>query len=138
MARICTITLMLVIMESIILIILKVYANDPTPLSSAPTPLPTNLHPFRLDNEYMTYIHLCLETTLKKCDIPEESNIEFCIAKNLLGCLFNHPMHPKDYPISLGHALGKCHIHCLFDSRSYGISHAQCIADCYEDQMKKH
>jgi hypothetical protein len=130
--------LMLVVMELIILIILIVYANDPTPLSSAPTPLPTNLHPFRLDNEYMTYIHLCLETTLKKCDIPEESNIEFCIAKNLLGCLFNHPMHPKDYPISLGHALGKCHIHCLFDSRSYGISHAQCIADCYEDQMKKH
>jgi hypothetical protein len=42
---------MLVIMKLVILIIIAAHANDPIFLSSAPTPPPTNLHPFHLDDE---------------------------------------------------------------------------------------
>ena len=49
MAKKCTIKLKLVMMMFIILIILEVHANNPTHISSAPTPPPTNLKPFQLD-----------------------------------------------------------------------------------------
>jgi hypothetical protein len=138
MGRNCMRKLILVMIELIIVVTLEVHANDPTPLSSAPAPapLPTNVHPFHLDNEDITYIHLCVESTIEKCESSEF--IEFCSAKELLKCLFNDPMHPKDYPILLTLAISKCYSHCFFDLRIYKINHASCIADCYEEQMKKH
>ena len=116
---------MLVVMELIIFIILEVHANDPTPLSSALTPLPASIYPFHLDNEDMNYIHRCLESVLKLCE--ERFMMEYCIAKNLLGCLFKDPMHPKNYPTGFYKLLDKCYDNCLFTSQRIGIHHAPCI-----------
>jgi hypothetical protein len=94
--------LILVTMKLIILIILEVHASDlalPRSISSALTLLPTNLHPFHLDTEDVTYIHRCILSTIKKCEV--EKFLEWCIATNLVSCLFDDPMHPKDYPMSL-------------------------------------
>jgi hypothetical protein len=51
MGRNCMIKLILVMIELIIIVTLEVHANDPIPFSSASTTLPTNLHPFHLENE---------------------------------------------------------------------------------------
>ena len=101
-----------VMMKLIVFIILKVNANEPTHLSSTPTPLPTSIHPFHLDNEHMTYIHHCLEIVLKLCETAQF--MEYCIAKKLLVCLFDDPMHPKDYPIRYHNLLNKCYHNCFF------------------------
>jgi hypothetical protein len=61
--------LMLVMMELIIIVILKVHANDPTTPSSRPTTLPIGLHLFQLVNADTSYIDHCIETTFKKCKL---------------------------------------------------------------------
>lgn len=60
--------LMLVMMMVLIVFkIFEVHANyDPTPLTYAPTLPPTGLHPFKLDNENMTHIIPCLESTIEE------------------------------------------------------------------------
>ena len=79
-------------MELIILIILEVRANDPSPPSSTPIALPTGLNFFQLDNGHMSYIDHCIESTFRKY----RKNQTFFIAKFLLECLFKDPMHPID------------------------------------------
>ena len=99
MSRKSTIKFMLMMMELIVLMILEVHANNNTPVSSAPTETPNKLHIFEHDtgDKDMSYnIDRCIESTVTK-DIHA-----FYIAKNLLECLFNDPMHPKDYPITFG------------------------------------
>jgi hypothetical protein len=126
-----------VMIELIILIILEVYANDLIPLSPTPTLLPTSLQrPFQLDHEEMTYIHRCLEFALKMCEASR--HMEFCISTNLLKCLFNDSMHPKDYATRLSIATIKCANLCSRKLKLVGIAHATCIVDCYEKLMKKH
>jgi hypothetical protein len=49
----CMIKLKLVMMKFIILVILKLHANDLNPLSYAPTSLPIGLHPFQLDSDWL-------------------------------------------------------------------------------------
>lgn len=129
------IKLMLVMMESIILIIFEVHANDPTSLSFAPTPLPINLHPLHLDDENISYIDRCIERTLKKCE--EKHPNRLCVAVNLTLCLFEDPMHHKDYPTNCFYVIGKCSYDCVVDSEHAGIHYASRIANCYEKQMEK-
>jgi hypothetical protein len=135
MTRKCTIKLMLVMIKLIILVILEVDANDPTTLFYVSTPLPTSLHPFKLDNEGMNYINICLGLrTVKKCG--ETLGMEFCVAKKLLQCLFKDPKHPKHHPISLEALQRKCFVYCI-NKLNFGRDHANCIVRCYEDNMKK-
>jgi hypothetical protein len=135
MARKCMIKLMLVMMESIVLIIFEVHANELTPLSFAPTPLPINIHPFHLDDENISYIDRCIERTLKKCE--EQHHNQLCVAVNLTLSLFKDPMHPKDYPTNFLYVIGKCSYDCVVDSEHVGIHYASCIANCYEKLMTK-
>jgi hypothetical protein len=129
------IKLMLVIMmEFIILMILEVHANDPISLSPTPTALPTSLHLFELDNGDISYFDRCIESTLKKCGV----NQAFFIAKNLLECLFEDPMHPKDYPISLSGVTIECFRYCHLTWRHIGFRSAECIVNCYKEKMKRH
>jgi hypothetical protein len=68
--------------------------------------LPNRLHLFKLDtkDKDMSYIDRCIESTVTK-DIHA-----FYIAKHILECLFNGPMHPKNYPINFGEAWMRCYI----------------------------
>jgi hypothetical protein len=124
--------IMFVMMKLIILMILKVHANENTSLSPAPTALPTRLHLFQLDNEDMSYIDRCIESTLAK------RIKSIYIAKHLLECIFKDPMHPKDYPIRFGEAWIRFYRHCILTKKLIGIHHADCVAECYREKMKKH
>jgi hypothetical protein len=135
MAKKCILKLILV-MVKLIIIILKVHANDHTLLSSAPTPLSTNLHPFHLNNEPMTCIHRCIKSTLKECEV--EHFFESCTTIKLVCYLLKDPMHPKDYPNGLFDVILKCHFHCYSKMKRFGTLHAPCIVKCYEDKMEKH
>ncbi|XP_062147203.1 uncharacterized protein LOC133854936 isoform X2 [Alnus glutinosa] len=125
--------MLVIIMEFIILMILEVHANDPISLSPTPTALPTSLHLFELDNGDISYFDRCIESTLKKCGV----NQAFFIAKNLLECLFEDPMHPKDYPISLGGVIIECFRYCHLTWRHIGFRSAECIVNCYKEKMKR-
>jgi hypothetical protein len=124
MGRNCMIKLILVMIELIIIVTLEVHANDPTPFSSASTPLPTNLHPFHLENEDITYIHRCVERTTKKFE-SSKVMIEYTVAEELLDCLFKDPMHPKDYPILFAPALRNLVLFPLYD-RLENLWHQSC------------
>jgi hypothetical protein len=127
--------LMLVMMELIILVILKVHANDPTTPSSAPTILPTGLHLFELDNVEKRYIEkCCIQDTFQKCKLKEP----FCTAEHLLECLFKSPMHFKDFPIEVGDMALDCFKYCYKKLKLRGYRHARCIVSCYNKEMKKH
>jgi hypothetical protein len=105
----------------------------PRSISSALTLLPTNLHPFHLDTEDITYIHRCILGTIKKCEV--EKILEWCIATNLVSCLFDDPMHPKDYPMSRCEVVLKCNHHCRYH---FGLHFAPFMVECYEEQMERH
>jgi hypothetical protein len=124
--------IMFVMMKLIILMIFKVHAHENTSLSPAPTTLPTRLHLFQLDNDDMSYIDRCIESTLAK------STQSFYIAKHLLECLFKDPMHPKDYPISFFEAWMRFLRYCILTEKLIAIHHADCIAERYRAKLKKH
>jgi hypothetical protein len=126
--------LMLVTMELIILVILKVNANDSTTPSFAPTTLLTVLHLFQFDNANVSYIDHYIESTLKKCKLHEQ----FATAYILLKCLFQSPMHPKDFPINIGDMIVDCYEHCFVKLKLQGKRHALCPVHCYEEETKKH
>jgi hypothetical protein len=128
--------LMLVMIELIILVKLKVHANDPTTPSSAPTTLPIGLHLFQLDNAKRNNIEkLCIEDTFKKCTLEEP----FCTAKHLLECLFQSPMHPNDFSIKLlGYITLECFELCYTNLGRHGFRYARCLINCYKRETKKH
>jgi hypothetical protein len=98
MARKCMIKLMLVMMKSIILIILEVHANDPT----FSLPLPLHYQPTFIHSNLIMRIRLISTVALKAhIESMEKNFMEYFIAIHLLECLFNDPMHPKDYPKDL-------------------------------------
>jgi hypothetical protein len=126
--------LMLVIIELIILVILKVHANDPITPSSAPTTLLTGLHLFQLDNADVSYIDHYIESTLKKCKFHEPLATTYFLLK----CLFESPIHPKDFPISIDDMIVDCYKHCFMKLKLQGKAHALCLVHCYEEEIKKH
>jgi len=89
--------LMLVIIELIILVILKVHANDPITPSSAPTTLLTGLHLFQLDNADVSYIDHYIESTLKKCKFHEPLATTYFLLK----CFFKVQCILKIFPSAL-------------------------------------
>lgn len=137
MAEKCMRKLMLVMMELIILTILEVHANDPTllSLSLAPTPLPTSIHNFQLDNGHMTPIHICLESTLQTCEkILAMIHLERCIANNIFSCIFGNLIHPNKRAA----IKRKCLPFCILERETQGFSFASCLVDCCESYIGKH
>jgi hypothetical protein len=134
MTRKCMTKLML---KLIVLVILKVHANDPTPLSSDSTPLSSTLHTFQLDNEGMEYnYHPCLKHwTVIKCGKKQGSGL--CIIAKIINCLFKDPNHPKDYPIELYDLKRRCISRCAFELKVFGIDRGSCAVKCYEEYKKK-
>jgi len=127
--------LMMVMMELIILVILKVHANDTTTPSFAPTTLPTGLHLFQLDNAKRSYIEkCCIQDTFKKCKLEP-----VCTAKRLLECLFQSPMHPNDFSIELlGYITLECFEICYMNAGRRGYLYARCLINCYKKETNKH
>jgi hypothetical protein len=136
----CMIKLMLVMMKLIIPIILKVHANDLTPLSYASTSLPTSLHPFQLDNEGLKYSHYCIQHwTVRECiNSRNKQSIPSCFNSRILNCLFKDKMHPKDYPISLHDLRKTCRSRCYWELRFFGLDRGTCVVHCYEEHKEKH
>ena len=67
------------------------------PLHCQPALVPSNLI-IRVGTR--KYSHHCLQDRyVIKCQAKE--NMSGCVTKNLLECLFNDPLHPKDYPTNL-------------------------------------
>jgi hypothetical protein len=131
--------LVLLMIEFTILIILEVHANDSTPLSSAPIPLPISFHPFQLDNYEMTHIHFCLERTLEVCgDIPKlVKHKNVCIVSILFECLFMNPMHHRDIHGGNEIIKTKCKRLCVKERKFRGLLLLPCLVTCYEDNIKK-
>jgi hypothetical protein len=134
----CMITL--VMMKLIILMILKVYADDITPLSYTSTLLPIGLHSFQLDNEGLKYSHYCIRHPLvRECiNYRIEEKIPPCFIARILNCLFKDKMHPKDYPISLEDLRSRCISFCYLELKTFGLDRGTCVVDCYKEHKEKH
>jgi hypothetical protein len=115
-------------------VILKVHANDPTTSSSSPTTLLIGLHHFLLDNADVSYIDHYIESTLKKCKLHEP----FATTYFLLKCIFQSPMHTKDFPITIDDMIVDFYEHCFMKLKLHGKRHALCLVHCYEEETKKH
>ena len=132
----CMRKFMLIMMKLIILIVLEVYANDLTPLSLVPTPLPANIDTFQPDNCQKTHIHCCLESILRVCEkVPVMFHLEWCIADTLLPCIFENPIiHPRKRDAIKRKSVP----FCVLEEAAQGISLASCLANCYERYIEEH
>lgn len=127
---------MLVMMELIILIIIEVNGNDPTPFSLDPTSIPISLHVFQFDQSHN---HICLEKTLEKCEkLLEVKDMEKCIVHNLFDCLFNNPIHLEVSIHEISTIIRHCILYCFEELGHEGISSASCLLECFEEHMDKH
>jgi len=136
MAMKCIKKLMLVMIELIVLIIIEVHGNNPTPFSPSHTSLPIGVHAFQLDNSHG---HHCLESTLEKCEqILELHKLERCIVRNLFSCLFENQIHLNQPIQERLDIVSKCIVSCLGVEAKQGIRLALCLLDCYKKHMTKH
>ena len=98
-------------------------------------PLPLNYQTgfifLNLIRRIRIWVTCCIESTVTK-DIHA-----FYIDKHILECLFNDPMHPKNYPINFGEAWIRCYRQCYFTEKRLGADHVICVAECYKEKMKK-
>jgi hypothetical protein len=122
--------------ELIVLIIIEVHGNNPTPFSPSHTSLPIGLHTFQLDNSHG---HRCLESTLKKCEyILKLHMLEHCIVRNLFKCLFENPIHLNQPIHERLDIVSKCILFCLGMQTKQGYRLAPCLLDYYEKLMNNH
>lgn len=135
MAGKCIRKLMLIMIELIVLIIIEVKGNNPTPPSLGPTSFPISLHVFQLDQSHN---HICLEKTVQKCEkYPHILYVEDCIIDNIFPCLFKNP----DYLEFPEHKHFIIMVHCIHDCFAVlkcGLSSAACLLDCFEEQINMH
>jgi hypothetical protein len=136
MAGKCIQKLMLIMIELIVLLIIEVNGNNPTPFSLGPAPFPTGLHVFLLDQSHN---HICLEKTVDRCEKYQRiRDVEDCIIRNIFPCLFKNPDHLEFPEHKRYKIMGQCIGYCFEILKSEGINSAACLVDCYEEQINRH